>query len=69
MANEFKPEYLNFVPAFDGDPTELNRFLSTCQTLIDNFYKQAIGNCFYNTYLLNSLINKLTGNARLMINI
>jgi len=29
---QFKPEYLNCVPEFDGNPSELNRFLATCKS-------------------------------------
>lgn len=28
----FKPEYLKCVPEFDGNPNDLNRYLSTCQS-------------------------------------
>lgn len=69
MANTFKPEYLNCVPNFDGNATELNRYLSICESIINNFYDATNPNNFQNTYLLNSLIGKLTGNARLVINI
>lgn len=69
MANTFKPEYLNCVPTFDGNATELNRYLTTCQTLINNFYDGAHPDNFQNIYLINSLISKLNGNARLVINI
>ncbi|XP_048522609.1 uncharacterized protein LOC125504520 [Dendroctonus ponderosae] len=66
---QFKPEYLSCVPQFDGNPSELNRFLATCKSIIDNFYNARDVNCFQNTYLLNSLIGKLTGNARLVVNV
>lgn len=69
MANNFKPEYLNCVPQFDGNPCELNRYLATCKSLIDNFYDVANANCFQNIYLINSLIGKLSGNARLVVNV
>ena len=54
MANTFKPEYLNCIPTFDGNATELNRFLSTCETLITEFYDTANPNNFQNIYLINS---------------
>lgn len=67
--SQFKPEYLNCVPTFDGNPNDLNRYISTCQTLIDNFYNAQSANDFQNIYLLNSLISKLSGQAKLIINI
>lgn len=66
---QFKPEYLNCVPSFDGNPNDLNRYLATCQSLVDNFYDNANPYNFQNTYLLNSLVGKLTGQAKLIINI
>lgn len=67
--SQFKTEYLNCVPQFNGDPNELNRYLSICESLIANFYKHENPNDFQNTYLLNSLISKLTGNAKVIVNI
>lgn len=67
--SQFKPEYLNCVPTFDGNPNDLNRYITICQSLIDNFYDQTNPTNFQNTYLINSLISKLTGNAKLVINI
>lgn len=69
MALQFKPEYINCVPQFDGNPSELNRFLATCKTLIEQFYDVTNRNCFQNTYLLHCLIGKLTGSARLVVNV
>lgn len=66
---QFKPEYLNCVPQFDGNPNELNRYLSTCESLISSFYNAAEPDCFQNVYLINSLIGKLKGNAQLVVNI
>lgn len=67
--NDFKPEYLNCVPTFDGTPNDLNRYLATCQSLIDHFYIPSDPTNFRNIYLLNCLIGKLTGNAKIVINI
>lgn len=64
---QFKPEYLNCVPEFDGNPNDLNRYLSVCQSFIDAFYVTAQQNSFQNIYLLNSIIGKLTGNAKLVL--
>lgn len=65
----FKPEYLNCVPNFDGNPSELNRYLSTCESIITTFYDRQNLNNFQNVYILNSLISKLSGNARSVVNI
>ena len=67
MPEVFKAEYLNCVPTFDGNPTELPNFLSICDTLIQNFY-DASTNCFQNTYLLSSLLSKLSGSAKSVVN-
>lgn len=66
---ELKPEFLNCVPTFNGNPSELNRFLSVCDSLIQTFYDVNNPANFRNTYLLNSLISKLEGNAKVIINI
>lgn len=66
---EFKPEYLNCIPQFNGNSNELNRFLSICDDFIKTFYDAKNPQNFQNTYLLNSLLNKLTGNAKTIVNI
>lgn len=63
---QFKPEYLQCVPQFDGNPNDLNRYLTTCQSLIDNFYNVSNPLDFQNTFLLNSLIGKLSGTAKIV---
>lgn len=65
----FKPEYLSCVPQFDGNPSELNRYLSTCESIITTFYDRQNVNNFQNKYILNSLISKLSGNAKSVVNI
>lgn len=65
----FKTEYLNCVPEFDGNPNELGRYLSICESILSSFYDRRNPDSFHNVYLLNSLISKLKGNARLVINI
>lgn len=66
---QFKPEYLNCVPIFDGSPNDLNRYLATCQSLIDTFYDVVNPQIFQNVYLLNCLVGKLSGQAKLVVNI
>lgn len=68
MAN-FKPEYLQCIPEFNGDAIELNRFLNVSESIINSFYDATNPASFHNTYLLNSIISKLKGNARALINI
>ena len=67
--SQFKPEYLKCVPVFDGNPNDLNRYISTCQSIIDSFYNLTTPQSFQNVYLLNSLVGKLTGQAKLIVNI
>jgi len=64
---EFKAEYLNCIPTFDGKPNDLQRYLAVCQSVIDAFYKPNQPNDFQNIYLLNCIIGKLTGNAKLVL--
>lgn len=66
---EFKTEYLKCVPEFDGNPAELQRYLSTSENIINAFYDVNNLNNFQNSYIINSLINKLTGTAKIVINI
>ena len=67
MTQQFKPEYLNCIPQFDGNPNDLNRYLSVCQSIVDAFYQPNDPNNFQNIYLLNCIIGKLTGNAKLIL--
>lgn len=67
MTQQFKPEYLKCVPDFDGNPNDLNRYLAVCQSIIDAFYVTNQPNNFQNVYLLNCIIGKLTGNAKLIL--
>lgn len=64
---QFKPEYLSCIPQFDGNPNDLNRYLAVCQSIIDTFYNVNQPNDFQNIYLLNSIISKLTGNAKVVL--
>lgn len=67
MAQQFKPEYLSCIPQFDGNPNDLNRYLAVCQSVVDTFYVANEPNNFQNIYLLNCIIGKLTGNAKLIL--
>lgn len=70
MPNEqFKPEYLKCVPTFDGNPNDLNRYLATCDSLIQAFYDTNNPTKFENIYLINCLIGKLEGTAKVVVNI
>lgn len=65
----FKWEYSNCIPDFDGNPNDLNRFISVSDSLINNFIDRANPNNFQNIYLLNSIIAKIKGKAKTVINI
>lgn len=65
----FDVNYLKCIPDFDGRTDELPRFLSTCQQIMDTFYDAANPQAFLNTFIVNSIINKLRGNARIVANI
>lgn len=69
MSQAFNSEYLKCVPVFDGNPNDLNRYLAVCEAIINEFYDNTNPGSFKNIYLLNSLISKLQGNAKLVINI
>lgn len=64
---EFRTEYLKCVPEFSGNPNDLSRYLSVCQSIIDSFYIAQQPNHFQNIYILNCIIGKLTGNAKLVL--
>ena len=66
---QFKLEYVNCVPQFDGNLNELNRYLATCESIINSFYDAKYPDSFLNVYLLNSLLGEVTGNAKLIVNI
>lgn len=65
----FNAEFLKCIPEFDGNPTELHRFISTSDSIINNFYDRANPASFMNTFILNSIINRLSGTAKLVANI
>ena len=64
----FKAEYLGCIPEFNGNPEELQRFINTCESVIVNFCSATAPN-FQDTFILNSILNKLTGTARIIANI
>lgn len=69
MSEKFNADYIKCVPEFDGNPNELARYLSVSESLLTHFYNKENPGCFQNIYLLNSLISKLKGNARVVINV
>ncbi|XP_057666030.1 GATA zinc finger domain-containing protein 4-like [Diorhabda carinulata] len=64
-----KWEYSNCIPDFDGNPNDLNRFISVSESLISNFIDRTNPNNYQNVYLLNSIIAKIKGKAKTVINI
>lgn len=69
MSLDFKPEYLSCIPQFDGNPNNLLNFISSSESIINTFYDHNNPNHFLNTFILKSIINKLTGNAKIAVNI
>lgn len=67
--NNFDVAYLKCVPQFNGDSNELHRFLRISDQIIETYYDRVNQNNFRNVYLLNSLLNKLEGNAKVVVNI
>lgn len=65
----FKVEYLKCIPEYDGNHTELQRFINTSESIINTFYDRQTPNNFQNAFIINSIINKLTGQAKLVANI
>lgn len=57
--SQFKPDHLHFVPQFDENSDDLNRYLS-CQSLTDS-YNASNTLDFKNNFLLNNLVGKLSG--------
>jgi len=67
---QFKIEYLASIPKFDGsDSSELTRYLSSCEDIIRNFYDEANPDSYHNKFLTYSILNKLEGNAKVLVNI
>lgn len=58
-----KKEYLDMVPEFSGEPTELNRFINICDKLVTKFYVAANPEDFQNDYLFSTILNKIKGAA------
>ncbi|XP_065161253.1 uncharacterized protein [Atheta coriaria] len=69
MPNEFKPEYLKCVPEFNGDTNDLVEFLSCAESIVNTFVDANDPGNFINIFILKSILNKLTGNARIAVNI
>lgn len=62
-----KPEYLNMVPEFSGEPELLNRFITICEKLVTKFYNIRDALDFQNEYLMSSILAKIKGDAAVNI--
>lgn len=60
---------LLIIPKYDGNPNQLNRFITTCQSILTQFYNRTDPECFNNTILLHSILNRLEGKAEEIVNI
>lgn len=66
---QFKHEYLNCVPNFSGNPNELNEFLATADSIVETFFDRQNPHNFINVFILKSIQNKITGDAKVAVNI
>lgn len=67
----FDVKNLSIVPTFDGNPTELNQFLTVSSILLNHYYDRTPANvgCIQNLLLLHGLLGKLTGRAREVVSV
>lgn len=59
---------LRLVPDFDGNANVLTRFIRICDQLCNEFLSDDPTNQLINLYLLNGILNKITGPAATIIN-
>lgn len=62
---ELKSEHLKMIPEFNGEVPLLPDFISVAESLVTYFYDNTNPNNFQNYFLLNSLKNKIKGDAKL----
>lgn len=60
---------LQIIPNYDGSPNQLHRFITTCETILTQYYDAETPNCFNNSLILHSILNKLQGKAEEIVNI
>ena len=66
---QFNVVYLDSIPKFSGETTELSRFIASCDDLINAFLDKNTPDSYNNKYLIYSILNKLEGNAKVIVNI
>nr|XP_034839919.1 uncharacterized protein LOC117996018 [Maniola hyperantus]XP_034839920.1 uncharacterized protein LOC117996019 [Maniola hyperantus] len=59
---------MRVIPEFDGNPNVLTRFIKICDQLAAQYLSTAPGSEFTNVFLLNGILNKITGTAACTIN-
>lgn len=62
-----RPEYLQMVPEFSGNPELLPRFISSCEKLVSKFYNANDPQDFQNDYLMSCILSKIKGNAAIHV--
>jgi hypothetical protein len=61
--SQFKLEYVQILPEFDGQRSLLPEFIKTAETLIKHFYDHKDPNDFSNILLIKAIKNKVKGEA------
>lgn len=56
------------VPAFDGNPQVLTRFIRICDSIVAKYVRVGVENELQNLSVLNGILNKTTGSAARTIN-
>lgn len=67
MTTQFKLEYLQILPEFDGQRALLPEFIKISETLISTFYNSANPTDFTNILLVKAIKNKVKGEAATQI--
>jgi hypothetical protein len=60
---------LTVIPDYDGNANQLHRFITTCETVLTQYFDVAQPNHFNNQVLLHSVLNKLKGKAEEVVTI
>lgn len=60
---------LTVIPDYDGNANQLHRFITTCETVLTQYFDVAQPNNFNNQVLLHSILNKMKGKAEEVVTI
>ena len=63
---EFHSSFLDIIPKYAGEASELADFLSACELIVTQFQDAANPQAFINKFLLTAIKNKLTGQAKVV---